>query len=75
MVPQLASVWYYFRELDQPHMKELYELGDTMAEAAAAMTSTKASWRILEQLGIEYPTVRENVGHAPRAALRAAVPV
>ena len=52
VVPQLASVWYYFRELDQPHMKELYELGNTMAEAAAAMTSTKASWRIL---GHAYP--------------------
>ena len=52
VVPQLASVWYYFRELDQPHMKELYDLGNTMATAAAAMTSTEASWRIL---GHAYP--------------------
>ena len=52
VVPQEASVWYYFRELDQPHMKELYELGNTMATAAAAMTSTEVSWRIL---GHAYP--------------------
>ncbi len=52
VVPQLASVWYFFRELDQPHMKELFDLGNTMAEAAAAMTSTEASWRIL---GHAYP--------------------
>ena len=52
VVPQLASVWYYFRELDQPMMKELFDLGNTMAEAAAAMTSTEVSWRIL---GHAYP--------------------
>lgn len=52
VVPQLASVWYYFRELDQPMMKELFELGNTMAESAAAMTSTEVSWRIL---GHAYP--------------------
>ena len=42
----------HLRSRNQPHMKELYELGNTMAEAAAAMTSTKASWRIL---GHAYP--------------------
>ncbi len=52
VVPQLASVWYYFRELEQSGMKELFELGNTMAEAAAAMTSTEVSWRIL---GHAYP--------------------
>ena len=52
VVPQLASVWYFFRELDQPHMKELFDLGNVMAEAAAAMTSTEVSWRIL---GHAYP--------------------
>ena len=51
-MPQLASVWYYFRELEQSGMKELYELGNTMAQAAAAMTSTEVSWRIL---GHAYP--------------------
>ena len=52
VVPQLASVWYFFRELDQPHIKELFDLGNTMANAAAAMTSTEASWSIL---GHAYP--------------------
>ena len=52
VVPQLASVWYYFRELEQSGMKELFDLGNTMAEAAAAMTSTDVSWRIL---GHAYP--------------------
>jgi aminobenzoyl-glutamate utilization protein B len=47
IVPPTASVWYYFREIDYPHIKELWELGNTMAEAAAMMTSTKASWKLL----------------------------
>ena len=29
VVPSLASVWYYFRELDYPHIKELREIGDS----------------------------------------------
>jgi aminobenzoyl-glutamate utilization protein B len=40
VVPSEAAVWYYFRELDYPHIKELYDLGDTMAESAAKMTGT-----------------------------------
>ncbi len=52
VVPSLASVWYYFRELDQPHMKELFEIGNRTAEAAAQMTDTSVSWRIL---GHAYP--------------------
>ncbi len=52
VVPQLASVWYFFRELDQPGMQQLFEFGNTMAEGAAAMTSTEVSWMIL---GHAYP--------------------
>ena len=52
VVPQLASVWYFFREIDPVYMKELYDLGNTMANAAAAMTSTEVSWRVL---GHAYP--------------------
>ena len=37
VVPRTASVWYYFRETDYPHIKELWETGDTMAKAAAMM--------------------------------------
>src|SRR5947208_3306231 len=40
VVPSTASVWYYLRELDYPHIMELYALADTMARAAAMMTST-----------------------------------
>jgi aminobenzoyl-glutamate utilization protein B len=38
VVPSTASVWYYFREIDYPHIKELWETGDTIAKAAAMMT-------------------------------------
>ena len=35
-----ATVWYYFRETDYAHIKEMWEIGDTMAQAAALMTDT-----------------------------------
>jgi aminobenzoyl-glutamate utilization protein B len=41
VVPQRASVWYYFRELDEPGIRGLWALGDTMAQAAAMMTGTR----------------------------------
>ena len=47
VVPSEASVWYYFRELDYDRIKVLHELGQTMAEAAAMMTSTEVTERIL----------------------------
>jgi len=47
VVPQRARVWYYFREIDYPHIKELFELGNKMAKAAAMMTDTETEWRIL----------------------------
>src|SRR5947209_12480732 len=34
VVPPNASVWYYFRETDYPHIKELWEIGDSMAKGA-----------------------------------------
>ena len=40
VVPSEAGVWYYFREMDYPHIRENYDLGDTMAKAAAMMTGT-----------------------------------
>src|SRR5712691_1709339 len=45
VVPSEASVWYYFRELDYPHIKELYELGNKMAQAATMMTDTTVNQR------------------------------
>src|SRR5215813_8376200 len=47
VVPPNASVWYYFRETDYPHIKELREIGDRMAKAASMMTDTEVSMRIL----------------------------
>lgn len=47
VVPSRASVWYYFREIDYPHIKKLFEIGNTMAQAAASMTDTRVEWRIL----------------------------
>ncbi len=40
VVPQNASVWYYFREADYEHIKGLWETGDKMAQGATLMTST-----------------------------------
>jgi aminobenzoyl-glutamate utilization protein B len=47
VVPQNATVWYYFRENDYDHIKEMWDTGTTMARAAAMMTGTEVSWRIL----------------------------
>jgi aminobenzoyl-glutamate utilization protein B len=67
VVPRNASVWYYFREIDYPHIKELWDIGNKMAEGAALMTNTKWSSRIL---GTAWPrhmnkptaeTVHENI--------------
>jgi aminobenzoyl-glutamate utilization protein B len=52
VVPRAASIWFYFRENDQPHIKELWDIADKMAEGAALMTNTKWSSRIL---GTAYP--------------------
>ena len=40
VVPSLASVWYFFREMDFENIKRNYEIGNTIAEAAAMMTDT-----------------------------------
>ncbi|MBI3476834.1 MAG: amidohydrolase [Acidobacteria bacterium] len=47
VVPSEAGVWYYFRELDYPHIRELYELGDTMAKAATEMTGTTFTKKVV----------------------------
>jgi aminobenzoyl-glutamate utilization protein B len=47
VVPSEAGVWYYFRELDYPHIKELYDLGNKMAQAATMMTDTTVTQRIV----------------------------
>ena len=52
VVPRNASIWWYFRETDQPHIQELWDIGNKMAEGAALMTNTKMTSRIL---GTAYP--------------------
>ncbi|HYP53520.1 MAG TPA: amidohydrolase [Pyrinomonadaceae bacterium] len=47
VVPQVASVWYYFRETDYPRIKEMWEHGDKMAQGAALMTNTTHASRVL----------------------------
>jgi len=47
VVPPNATVWYYFRETDYAHIKELWEIGDKMARAATLMTDTEMSTRVL----------------------------
>lgn len=40
VVPRRASVWYYLREIDYPHIQELITIGDDIAKGAALMTGT-----------------------------------
>lgn len=47
VVPSEAAVWYYFRELDYPHIKELYDLGNSIADSAAKMTSTTVDHKLV----------------------------
>ena len=47
VVPPTASVWYYFRETDYPRIKEMWDIGNRMAEAAAMMTDTTVTSRVL----------------------------
>lgn len=47
IVPEQASVWYFFREMDRPRVLELYELGNTMARAAALMAGVGETHRTL----------------------------
>ena len=47
VVPRLASVWYYFRELDYENIVKMREMGDSMAQGAATMTGTSVSSRVL----------------------------
>lgn len=53
VVPSEAAVWYYFRELDYPHIKELYDLGNSVADSAAKMTATSVDHKLV---GSAWPT-------------------
>jgi aminobenzoyl-glutamate utilization protein B len=47
VVPDVASVWYYFREQTFESIRNLYEIGNTVAEAAAMMTDTTVTRDLL----------------------------
>jgi aminobenzoyl-glutamate utilization protein B len=47
VVPARAAVWYFFRETDYPRTKELWEIGNKMAEGASLMTATRWTSRIV----------------------------
>jgi len=47
VVPSSASVWYYFRETDYDHIKEMWDIGNRMSQAAAMMTDTQVTSRVL----------------------------
>jgi aminobenzoyl-glutamate utilization protein B len=47
VIPSLASVWYFFREMDFENIKRNYEIGNKIAEAAAAMTDTKVTRKLI----------------------------
>jgi aminobenzoyl-glutamate utilization protein B len=47
VVPRRAVVWYFFRETTYEGIKNLWEIGDTMAKAASMMTGTTVTSRTL----------------------------
>jgi aminobenzoyl-glutamate utilization protein B len=47
VVPSNASVWYFFREIDFEHIRELREIGNTIAKGAGIMTNTSVTSRVL----------------------------
>jgi aminobenzoyl-glutamate utilization protein B len=47
VVPPNATVWYYFRETDYDHIKEMWDIGNRIAQAATMMTDTQMTSRVL----------------------------
>lgn len=47
VVPSEATVWYYFREQTFDNIRKNYEIGTKIADAAAMMTDTTVSHRII----------------------------
>jgi aminobenzoyl-glutamate utilization protein B len=47
VVPPTASVWYYFREVEYPSIRRLWDIGNNIAKGAALMTDTEVTWRLL----------------------------
>jgi len=47
VVPQVARVWYYFREQDFKRISDLYAIGNRIADGAAMMSDTTVERRVL----------------------------
>jgi aminobenzoyl-glutamate utilization protein B len=47
VVPRTAAVWYYFRETTFEGIKNLWDIGNKMADGAALMTDTKWTSKVL----------------------------
>src|SRR5215468_4894452 len=47
VIPSRASVWYFFREMDFENIKKNYETGNRIAQAAAMMTDTKVTRKVV----------------------------
>lgn len=47
VVPDVASVWYYFRDTTFEGVRNLFEIGNTISEAAAMASETTVSRRVL----------------------------
>ena len=47
VIPSLASVWYFFREMDFENIRKNYEIGNRIADAAAMMTDTKVTRKVI----------------------------
>ena len=47
VVPRNAGVWYYFRETDYESIRNMWDIGDKMAQGAALMTNTTWTSRVL----------------------------
>ena len=47
VVPRYAGVWYYFRETEYARIKELWDVGNQIADGAARMTGTTYTSRIV----------------------------
>jgi aminobenzoyl-glutamate utilization protein B len=47
VIPPLASVWYFIREMDFENIKKNYEIANKIAEAAAMMTDTKVARKVI----------------------------
>ncbi len=52
VVPSVAAVWYFVREMDYEHLRENLDAAIRMAEGAALMTNTEVEHRIL---GVAWP--------------------